>query len=243
MTRPLSLSSLELLRNYGRRKGEISNGDVSTETYNGLSTEEIMRVAGARYLQFSTHMYDDNYMPMHPFGFALSGLSKDEKSDVEIAHLLLSAAENVGYQQYDHAGRLVLRCEWMSSARANPVQRVVFDFAQALQKRIENENESAGSVTSHQNDEMIPTFLTVYKQLTFMQILQFTGIQAIIEEIAFERKIHLIDMGIRCGVQWTTLMQALAARQDFPIELLKITAVGSSACIEKTGTPKVLIKC
>ncbi|KAE8009348.1 hypothetical protein FH972_005788 [Carpinus fangiana] len=180
----LSSASLKLQRNYGNGKGEISN--------DSLSTEEVMRVAGARYIQFFTQlMYDDNYMPTHPFGFALSGLSRDEKSDVELAHLLLSSAENVGCRQYDSAGRLVLRCEWMSSARANPVQRVVFHFAQALQERIEK--ESAGSVKSikgfKQNDEMIPTFLA-----------------------------------------------ALAERsRDCPIELFKLTAVGSSPSIEETG--------
>ncbi|XP_062143903.1 DELLA protein RGL1-like [Alnus glutinosa] len=240
---PLSSASLKLLRNYGSGKRELISNDIrstsDTETC-GLSTEEAMRVAGARYVQFSIKMYDDNYMPMHPFGFALSGLSEDEKSDVELVHFLLSAADNVGYRQYDRAGRLVLRCEWMSSARANPVQRVVFHFAQALRERIENESPASVNTLKgfQQKNEMIiiPTFLTVYKQLPFTQILLFAGIQAILENIAFERKIHLIDLGIRCGVHWTILMQALAERTpDCPIELLKITAVGSSTDIEETG--------
>jgi hypothetical protein len=50
-------------------KRELISNDIrstsDTETC-GLSTEEAMRVAGARYVQFSTKMYDDNYMPMHP---------------------------------------------------------------------------------------------------------------------------------------------------------------------------------
>lgn len=80
-----------------------------------------------------------------------------------------------------------------------------------------------------------PTFLINYKQLPFTQILIFTGIQTMIETIASERKVHLIDLGIRYGVHWTILMQALADRHDSPIELLKIAAVGSKD-IEEIGT-------
>ena len=66
-TRPYSLASLELLSNYRlgfkKLKGEKLN-ETSTVTKVGsykLSTEEIMRVAGERYVRFSTQnqIYDD----------------------------------------------------------------------------------------------------------------------------------------------------------------------------------------
>ncbi|XP_062145115.1 DELLA protein RGL1-like [Alnus glutinosa] len=252
---PSSLASLELLRNYGsgfkKLKGEILN-DVSTETNvvsHKFSTEEIIRLAAARFVVFLAQMYDDHYnnMPMHPFGFALSDtLSEDEMRNVELVHYLLAAAEKVGYQQYDRATRLLLRFKWVSSPAGNPVERVVFHFAEALQERIEKESGRAAimkGVIEANDDEILrgsstnSSFLTVYQQLPFSQILQFTGIQAIVENVALERKVHLIDMGIRSGVQWALLMQALAERQQdcrHPIELLKITAVGSTA-IEETG--------
>lgn len=65
--RPYSLASLELLSNYRlgfkKLKGEKLN-ETSTVTKVGsykLSTEEIMRVAGERYVRFSTQnqIYDD----------------------------------------------------------------------------------------------------------------------------------------------------------------------------------------
>jgi hypothetical protein len=86
------------------------------------------------------------------------------------------------------------------------VQRVVFHFAEALQERIEKEiGRATGKGICEPVDEIFqgliisshPAFLTAYKQIPFTQILLFTGIQAIMEKIAFERKIHLIDMGIR----------------------------------------------
>ena len=132
---PSSLAYLELLRKYGRGfkklTGELILSDadkISAETdpavdiSHRLSTEEIMGVARGRYVQFPTQPYDDYLMPGHPFGFALSSeLSKDETRNVELAHLLLAAAEKVSYQEYDWESRLLLRCEWISSARANPV--------------------------------------------------------------------------------------------------------------------------
>nr|POF23700.1 scarecrow-like protein 18 [Quercus suber] len=66
---------------------------------------------------------------------------------------------------------------------------------------------------------------------------QFAGIQAIVENVAEARKIHIIDSSIRSGVQWTIFMQALTTRSECPLELLKITAVGitSKHLIEETA--------
>lgn len=202
-----------------------------------------MRVAGSRYVEFSVQMYDDYYLPMHPFGFALSGLSEDETKDVELAHLLLATAEKVGYQQLDRASKLLLQCELISSARANPVQRIVFDFAEALRERIAKETGRVTFKGNQQEDEIFqglstnPAYVRIHQQLPFGQVWQFTGIQSIIENVALESKVHLIDIEIRSGVQWTVLMQALAERQECPIELLKITAVGSTSKekIEEAG--------
>lgn len=181
-----------------------------------LSTEEIVRVAGARYVQLSTtQMHDDYHMPMHPFGFGPSALSEDEKRDVELVQLLLSAVEMVGYQEHDRASKLLLQCEWISSAGCNSVQRVVFHFALALQERIAKESGRSVKTAKggfKQNDvideelDSNPSLLAFYRQLPFVQITLFAGIQAISESVASERKVHLIDIGIRSGVQWKLLM-------------------------------------
>ena len=51
------------------------------------------------------------------------------------------------------------------------------------------------------------------------------------------RKIHIVDLVIQNGMQWTVLMQALATRYEYPLELLKIIAVGTTSkhIIERTG--------
>ncbi|KAG6648007.1 hypothetical protein CIPAW_07G118000 [Carya illinoinensis] len=237
---PSSLAFLELLEDDG------ISGFQRIEIAGRKLGKEILRVAGARYVQLSTQMYNYNYhMPMHPFGLSISGLSDYEKKDVELAHYLLSVAEKVGYQQYDRASRLLLRCDWISSSRGSPLQRVVFQFAEALRERIQNESGRVRVKGFEQNNAIIQdlgsnsTLLKFYQLLPFPQIALFTGIQAIIENVELKRKVHLIDMEIRSGVHWSLLMQALAERRDFPIELLRITAIGlgsiGNESIEKTG--------
>nr|XP_008369103.2 uncharacterized protein LOC103432677 [Malus domestica] len=144
-----SLAALDLLNNYGSafkklRGDRLSNrcNEAEASSYSiqqKLSTEEIMRVAGARYVQISDQGYGDFFMPLHPFGYALSGLSEEETKDVELAHILLAAAEKVGYQQFERANRLLLHCEVDASFKVNGVQRVVFYFTEALRERIKQE--------------------------------------------------------------------------------------------------------
>lgn len=51
------------------------------------------------------------------------------------------------------------------------------------------------------------------------------------------KKVHIIDLEIRSGVQWIVLMQALASQDEHPIEHLKITAIVTrwKEVIEETG--------
>ncbi|KAM7488071.1 hypothetical protein LguiB_025555 [Lonicera macranthoides] len=77
-----------------------------------------------------------------------------------------------------------------------------------------------------------------YKQeLPFVLVIESVGIQAILESVASAKRIHLVDLGLRSGAQWSSLMQALAVRDECPLEILKITAVGtrSKETIEETG--------
>ncbi|KAK7259221.1 hypothetical protein RIF29_24821 [Crotalaria pallida] len=247
-----SLASLELLRNYASRFKRLSekkenNIEASLEQQK-LSVEEIIRVAGARYMQYSVHWNDNFCIPMHPYGMDLGGLSVEENRDIELAQFLLAAAEKVSCQQFERASRLLQHCQWNSSATGSSVQRVIFYFAKALRERIDKET---GRVVTFEGCEknlerelhqkMNTKFaLTCHQNLPFNQVMQFTGIQAIVEHVASESKIHVIDLDINSGVQCTALMQALAERSycTVVVELLKVTAIGLvkyKTKIEETG--------
>ncbi|MCD9641998.1 hypothetical protein HAX54_028584 [Datura stramonium] len=242
--KPCSLASLELLNNYGRLSKKSSEENLSTNALScgaclgnshKLSIEEILRVAGERYIQYSTQRLDGISMFIHPYGSALSGLCMEETRDVELVHHLLAAAEEVSNQQFHLASKLISRCMWVASDSGNPVQRLSFYFAKALEERIDR---STGRYTCTDEDRHLKyiktmslgtnsAFLTCHQLIPFNQVMQFAGVQAIVENVRSAKKIHLIDFNIRSGIQWTVLMQALAEKGDSPIELLKITAVGS----------------
>ena len=255
---PFSSSSLELLRNYGsgfkrlnrERRIEPSNDKNTTFTKvesRKLSVEEIMRIAGERFIRSCSRAVEDVVSLLsNPFDLSFSGLSDEEIRNVELGEFLLAAAEKVGDQQYERATRLLNQCEWLSSKNGNPVQRVVYYFSEALRERIDRDT---GRITTKQTRmtrpfdfevaimSSNPTTLACHEQIPFSKIVQFTGIQAILENVAEAKRIHIIDLGIRNGVHWTVLMQALASRYDCPIELLKISAVGTTEkqLIEETG--------
>ncbi|XVF28216.1 hypothetical protein REPUB_Repub15cG0010300 [Reevesia pubescens] len=254
---PFSISSLGLLNNYGggfkRLQGERRIEGVNditvfeNEADRKLSTEEVMRFAAEIFIQSSCQTIESSISMLdHPFCPSFSGLSDQEKKDVELAVLLLAAADKVGYQQYDRASRLLKQCDYMSSKTANPVQRVVYYFSEAIREKIERETGRASSKGLRRkplfnfDEEMMkpnPTTLACHGDLPFSRIAQFTAIQAIVENVAEAKRIHIIDLSIRNGVQWTVLMQGLASRFESPLELLKITAVTTDGkhVIEGTG--------
>lgn len=125
----------------------------------------------------------------------------------------------------------------------NPIQRLCFYFGEALQERIDRETGRSPSFErklrylSTLALGTTPEALTCHTEIPFSQVMQFAGVQAIIENVKGATKIHLVDFNIRTGIQCTGLMQALAEQCDRPIELLKITAIGhqEKEKIEETG--------
>ncbi|XP_020205361.1 DELLA protein RGL1 [Cajanus cajan] len=253
------LASLEILKNYGKGFKRLCNegqtlqavDDLAMATndviWRKLSTEDIMRIAGTRFIQSSSS--DSEPLPFlenHPFAASFSGLSDEEKEDVALAESLLASAEKVGYQQFERANKLLNHCESLSCKTGSPAKRIVHYFAEALRHRIDRETGRVSSKDLQKGQsfdpekaarELNPTIVAFYEWLPFCQIALFTAVQAIIEDVAEAKKIHVIDLEIRKGGHWTILMQALASRQC-PIELLKITAIETgttSHIVEDTG--------
>ncbi|KAL7124867.1 hypothetical protein ABFS83_14G077300 [Erythranthe nasuta] len=230
------------------------------------TVEEILRVGGERFIQFASNRVDGISTFIHPYynnGSSLSGLSVDDARDVELVHLLLDAADKLGtrHRFLDLVTKNILLCLGIASDSGSPIQRVSYYFAQALQHKIDTEsninsnNYKKKKLHHHHQQQQQQqqqqeikslalgtsnTFLTTHQQLPFAQVMQFAAVQAIIDNVVImkstEGKIHLIDLQIRSGIQWTALMQGLV--DYYPIQRLKITAVGTSDqrhCIEETG--------
>ncbi|KAJ0979916.1 hypothetical protein J5N97_015390 [Dioscorea zingiberensis] len=211
-----------------------------------LSTEEVMKIAAAHYIQLSTDREGESSILMHPMGLTYAGLNDDEIKKVELAGLLLAAAEKASNQQYDRSSNLLGECMALSSSTGNTVQRVVHYFADALQERIDRETGQGSSIGWKNSgvpaEDVIrglrsnhPIQLFVHQKLPISQLLDCTSVQTILENVDLLTRVHIIDLSIKHGIQWTILMQALATRST-PVEYLKISAVGSSEKpISETG--------
>ncbi|KAK2990251.1 hypothetical protein RJ640_014703 [Escallonia rubra] len=243
----LPLASLGILKNYENRFRQFNGEKIYDSSYDTscmkvsarkLSTEAIIRFAGEKFIQSSSQRVDDHSVFSHPFANSFSGASKAEMRDVELVQYLLTSAEKVGQQQFDRASKLLNQCGELSCSKGNPIERLVYHFSEALQERIDRET---GRITStnlrkkqmYELEESIinstPSVIEFHQQVPFYQVTQFTGIQAIVENVEGAKKVHVIDLEIRNGIQCTVLMQALAARAECPLEHLKITAVGTTS--------------
>ncbi|XP_019174204.1 PREDICTED: scarecrow-like protein 23 [Ipomoea nil] len=237
-----SESSLQILQRYwsdsmhgGGKKLNKIRIDKPPSNSSVPSTEEIMQIARSKL----------EHCCVHSIVFEHSYLLGDIKGDVELALLLQASAKMVANQQFDRARKLLGLCDQSASANGSTVQRIVYYFARALKERMDLDRDT--ETVSEESEKipvnveeaamsMEPALIACAHDLPFSQVTNFTGVHAILDNIASARKVHLVDFEIGSGSHWTIIMQDLANRSEPPIESLKITAVGTSKRrIERTG--------
>ncbi|XP_011071649.1 DELLA protein RGL1-like [Sesamum indicum] len=243
----------ELLRRHqGKRlrsDGEKSNADSQTQTTHSrssmMSTEKIIELATENFIQAISKSKEISVVS-HPYPSSMTlGYSTDDLKAIELVQNLLLSADKVDEKKYECARKLLEECDRMSSSAGTPIQRLVLYFAEALYEKIDRETGSIspkgmGKRILHPREDLQHTNkfrISLHKNQPLSQIAQFAGIQTVIEHVAEARKVHVIDLGIRSGLQCTILMQELAARQERNVQHLRITAVGtrSRPSIEQTG--------
>ncbi|XP_057813299.1 GRAS family protein RAM1-like [Cryptomeria japonica] len=213
---------------------------------NALSSEEIIKAAGAQYM----HAWAEEGFNLN-YSLAVPGLPGEEQNGIELAHLVLASAEMVSNQRYEEASRLLGQCKIFSSHLGNPIERLCYYFSEALQERMERQTCSE----PYKGKEITPDVADKYRSdygksefaslaalctsvLPYCRILQFTAVEAILDAVRHERRIHVIDLGIRTGCQWTALIQSLSLKHSSSssVKHLKITAVGvNSDDLEDSG--------
>lgn len=237
------LTSLELLKQHGtkvKRLREEKNNEQSSDTPGNapaLSTESIMKLAKARLLQFNSQNADVLSNVAGCFG-EQSGLPSEVSADLELALVLQAAAEKVANKQFVHARRLLSTCDRSASICGNPVQRIAYYFAEAFLEKIDQEwgiipSTDLEGKPQKKTDEVLdmislkPEMMTSQQDQPFCLVTQFTTIDSILENVASAKRIHLIDFSVDNGSQWMLVMQAFSIRYECPVELLKITVVGT----------------
>ncbi|XP_059065881.1 DELLA protein RGA-like [Cryptomeria japonica] len=164
-----------------------------------MSAQEIIKLAGTCYIRGFDYGRLDSYV-------------KEDQQSLELVHLLFTSAEMTRKKQYDQAARLLMRCLTFSSQWGSPIQRLCYYFSRALQDRMERHLKPALNHTNKVDGCYSKT--------------QSNGL-AMIKSVENASGIHVIDLEIRTGVQWSGLMQSLALRHpSHLVDTLRITLVG-----------------
>ncbi|XP_027164750.1 scarecrow-like protein 3 [Coffea eugenioides] len=254
----IPLNPLELLNQYApkvkrlrvedssEKKSDPPPNPASSGHGQAIPAASIIKMAKARLLQLNSQKADIVSYASTSFG-AQCGLPSAAAEDFELALRLLAAAEKVAKQQFVYARKLLSLCESSVSQSGNPIQRVGYYFADALQEKIDKEwglvsSEEMERIRKGPTDveqtmiRLRPEMTRCQQEIPFCLYTQFTAIQSILDCVASAKRVHLIDFGIDNGSHWTLIMQAFSVRFECPLEHLKITAVGASKqMMEDTG--------
>ncbi|KAL4592396.1 hypothetical protein LXL04_005388 [Taraxacum kok-saghyz] len=209
--------------------------DSKTKRQN-LSTPEKIRIAGQQFIDsYSLKADEVSELITHPFAVSFSGLSDDETKDIQLLLTLLSSAEKAGKKQFNRAKKLLQLCSDISLNEGNPVERLVYYFSEAIRMKI---NSEIGKVALNGLESMqfdlqealmnVDTCIFAFHQkVPLSQVCQFSSFHTIIDNLYKSRKIHVIDLEIRTGMQYIVMMQSIASRSDCLIKHVKITAIGT----------------
>ncbi|CAN1170550.1 DELLA protein RGL2 [Linum perenne] len=241
-----STVSVELLRKAAERAQQPKSSSPEQET----SLPDIIRIASARFINSSSS--SSSKLSDHDEE-AISDLlqsNKEVTKQVELVQCLLNAAEEMSREKYEQSICSLDICDSLSSKAGNLTQRVVYYFSQALRKRVYHKS---GVNVSSLVEELVklnieieeavtspsPIVGIMYEKIPFYQIGQLAAVQAIMDCVEKVKRIHIVDLRIRNGMQWAALMQALASsRKRGNLEILKITAIVTSTSenlINETG--------
>ncbi|PON59831.1 GRAS transcription factor [Parasponia andersonii] len=183
----------------------------------------------------------------------------DEDKGLRLIHLLMAAAEALGgaNKSRDLARVILVRLkELVSPNDGTNMERLAAHFTEALQNLLDG--TAAGSAHAskhflnnhhhhHRGDEhhhhhqtdVVAAFQLLQDMSPYVKFGHFTANQAILEAVAHDRRIHIVDYDIMEGIQWASLMQALVSRKDGPpAPHLRITALsrGSAGGRRSIGT-------
>ncbi|CAK9138480.1 unnamed protein product [Ilex paraguariensis] len=175
---------------------------------------------------------------------------------LRLVHLLMAAAEALtGTNKSRDLARVILvrLKELVSPNDGTNMERLAAYFTEALQSLLEGAcgahgKHMLGNGPHHRDHHHHPTDILAAFQLLqdmspYVKFGQFTANQAILEAVAHDRRVHIVDYDIMEGIQWASLMQALVSRNDGPpAPHLRITAISrggsgrrSIGTIQETG--------
>nr|QJD20780.1 transcriptional regulator modulated by gibberellin [Datisca glomerata] len=148
-------------------------------------------------------------------------LIDSQETGVRLVHTLLACAEAVQQDNMKLADALVKHIGLLAASQVGAMRKVATYFAEALARRI---------YRIYPQDCLDPSYTDLlqmhfYESCPYLKFAHFTANQAILEAFATANRVHVIDFGLKQGMQWPALMQALALRPGGP-PAFRLTGIG-----------------
>ncbi|XP_022855476.1 DELLA protein GAI1-like [Olea europaea var. sylvestris] len=158
----------------------------------------------------------------HPIESARPMLLVDsQENGIRLVHSLMACAEAVQQQNMNLAEALVKQIGFLAVSQAGAMRKVATYFAEALARRIYK------LYPTNPHDTAFTDLLQMhfYETCPYLKFAHFTANQAILEAFAGKSRVHIIDFGMKQGMQWPALLQALALRPGGPPSF-RLTGIG-----------------
>lgn len=162
---------------------------------------------------------------------------KSEASGLQLVHLLLACADAISKNKIEVAAQKLEELYSHASLFGDSMQRIAAFFTEGLAARIVGKENPMYKNLMLQSrlDDYLSAFTTLYKVCPFFQFGHFTANQAILEAVADQPVVHIIDLDLMQGFQWPGLIQSLSERDEGPPKL-KITGIGTNCTsLQDTG--------
>lgn len=144
-----------------------------------------------------------------------------QEAGVRLVHTLLACAEAIQVDDLKLADALVKHISLLSTSQVGSMRKVASYFAHALARKI---------YKIFPQDSLEVSYLDMYQMhfyesCPYLKFAHFTANQAILEAFAGCSRVHVIDFGLKQGMQWPALLQALALRNGGPPSF-RLTGIG-----------------
>ncbi|KAJ6766633.1 hypothetical protein OIU79_022571 [Salix purpurea] len=149
-------------------------------------------------------------------------LMDSQETGVRLVHTLLACAKETQEENLELADALVKRIGLLAASQTGAMRKVATYFAEALARRIYKISPQDYCLDSSCLDTLEMHF---YETCPYLKFAHFTANQAILEAFADASRVHVIDFGLKQGMQWPALMQALALRPGGP-PAFRLTGIG-----------------
>lgn len=143
--------------------------------------------------------------------------------------LLVQCAEAVSNNDMPLANVLIAQLNQVVSIYGDPMQRLAAYMVEGLVARVASSGSSlyrALRCKEPPNKDFLSAMQILYEVCPYFKFGYMAANGAIAEAFQSEDRVHIIDFEIAQGTQWTTLIQALAARPGGPPHV-RITGVGT----------------